>query len=79
MNEITSIISTVGFPIVACLGVAFYVKEDNKARREENIRREERYLNTIDKFGDSLDRINNTMLVMYKRLELLERERNEKK
>lgn len=79
MNEITSIISTVGFPIVACLGVAFYVKEDNKARREENIRREERYLNTIDKFGDSLDRINNTMLVMDKRLELLERERNENK
>ena len=79
MNEITSIISTVGFPIVACLGVAFYVKEDNKARREENIRREERYLNTIDKFGDSLDRINNTMLAMDKRLELLERERNENK
>lgn len=79
MNEMTSIISTVGFPIVACLGVAFYVKEDNKARREENIRREERYLNTIDKFGDSLDRINNTMLVMDKRLELLERERNENK
>ena len=79
MNEITSIISTVGFPIVACLGVAFYVKEDNKARREENIRREERYLNTIDKFGESLDRINNTMLVMDKRLELLERERNENK
>lgn len=79
MNEMTSIISTVGFPIVACLGVAFYVKEDNKARREENIRREERYLNTIDKFGDSLDRINNTMLAMDKRLELLERERNENK
>lgn len=79
MNEIVNIVGTVGFPIVACIGVAWYVKEDKKTEREENAKREERYLNTIDKFGDSLNSINNTMLAIDKRLELLERERNESK
>lgn len=73
MNDIVNIVASVGFPIVACLGVAWYVKEDKKAEREENAKREERYLNTIDKFGDSLDRVNNTMIAMDKRLEMLER------
>ena len=78
MNDIVSIISSVGFPIVACLGVAIFVANDRKADREESIKREERYINTIDKFGDSLDRINATMQSMDKRLEMLEKERGEK-
>lgn len=75
MSDIVNVVASVGFPIVACLGVAWYVKEDKKAEREENARREERYLNTIDKFGDSLDRVNNTMIAMDKRLEMLEKEK----
>lgn len=73
MNEIATLISTIGFPIVACVGVAWYLKEDRKAEREENARREERYLNTIDKFGDTLEKVNNTMISMDKRLEMLEK------
>lgn len=73
MNELVNVISSIGFPIVACIGVAWYIANDRKAEREENSKREERYLNTIDKFGDSLDRVNQTMLVMDKRLELLEK------
>lgn len=73
MNDIVTIISSVGFPIVACIGVGYYLQKERQAEREENAKREDRYLDTIDKFGDSLDRINQTMLVMDKRLELLEK------
>lgn len=73
MNEIATLVSTIGFPIVACIGVAWFIREDRKAEREENSKREERYLNTIDKFGDTLEKVNNTMISMDKRLEMLEK------
>lgn len=73
MNEIATLVSTIGFPIVACIGVAWFIREDSKAEREENAKRESRYLDTIDKFGDTLEKVNNTMISMDKRLEMIEK------
>ena len=65
MNEIVNIISTVGFPIAMCGAfgyvLVFIVKK---------------MLTQIDAFGASLDKFNNTLISMDKRLEHIENNLN---
>lgn len=72
MNEILNAITNIGFPIVACLGFAYYIYEDKKAERQENKEREERYLTTIANFSNVLDKVNENLVTNNKRLEYIE-------
>lgn len=44
LTEIMTLISTVGFPIAACVALFLYMREENKAHRGQ-----------IDKFSESFD------------------------
>lgn len=58
-NEILSAISAIGFPIVACLGIAVFMREEIKAQREDLRKSNEQHLTEMMAFKDALD--NNTL------------------
>lgn len=73
MNEIATLITNLGFPIVCVLGCAYFIWYMVKQEREENAKREERYLATIDKFTDVLEKVNENLATNNKRLEYIEK------
>lgn len=77
MNDIVSIITNVGFPIVCVLGCAYFINYIIKEERLENQAREERYLETINKFSDVLDKVNDNLSTNNKRLEYIENKLDE--
>lgn len=72
MNEIVTVISTVGFPIVACLGLGWYVKyvTDQNNAEVASMRKEHR--EELDKVTDAL---NNNTLALQKLCDKLDAER----
>ena len=58
MGDIASVISSVGFPIVACIGLAFYVKYQTDAYRQEVKDLQREHKEEINKMTAALD--NNT-------------------
>lgn len=72
MNDIVTIISTVGFPIVACLGSAYFIYQNSKEERKENQAREERLNTQIDKFTLILSNFNVTLNTVNDRLTYIE-------
>ena len=66
MNEIVNIVSTVGFPIAMCGAIGYVLLFVIK-----------KMLTQIDVFATSLDKFNNTLIVMDKRLEHIENKLNE--
>lgn len=73
MSEVTTLITNLGFPIVAVLGCAYFIWYMVKQEREENTKREERYLSTIDKFTVVLEKVNENLVTNNKRLEYIEK------
>jgi hypothetical protein len=73
MSEVTTLITNVGFPIACVLGCAYFIWYMVKQEREENAKREERYLTTIDKFTDVLEKVNENLATNNKRLEYIEK------
>ena len=65
MNEIVNIVSTVGFPIAMCGAIGYVLLFVIK-----------KMLTQIDVFAASLDKFNNTLIVMDKRLEHIENKLN---
>lgn len=61
MNEIFTAISTLGFPIVACIGMGWYVKyqTDNNNKEVAEMRKEHKQ--EIDKVTQALN--NNTLVI----------------
>ena len=60
-NDVINAISTVGFPVVMCGGFGYFLYMIiNKM------------LSQIDKFGESLDKFNDTLIIMDKRIENIE-------
>ena len=76
MNEISTLITNLGFPIVCVLGCAYFIWYMVKQEREENAKREERYLTTIDKFTTVLEKVNENLATNNKRLEYIEKKMN---
>ena len=72
IEEITSIITTLGFPIVCVIACAYFINYIIKAEREENQRREEKYIETINKFSVVLEKVNDNLSAINKRLEYFE-------
>lgn len=48
ITNISQMVATVGFPIVGCLGMAVFFMKTSDAERQENAKREERYLSIIE-------------------------------
>ena len=65
MEEILNAISTVGFPIAMCGAIGYVLLFVIK-----------KMLAQIDLFGSSLDKFNNTLIAMDKRLEHIENKLN---
>ena len=60
-NDVINAISTVGFPVVMWAGVGYVLYMISN-----------KMLSQIDKFGESLDKFNNTLIIMDKRIENIE-------
>ena len=72
MNEISTLITNLGFPIVCVIACAYFINYIIKAEREENQKREEKYIETINKFSVVLEKVNDNLSAINKRLEYFE-------
>lgn len=72
MNEVLTAISTVGFPIVMCVGFAYFIKILTQSMREDSQKREERLMKIIDKQGETLQQIADVLGSISARLERVE-------
>lgn len=74
MGEVATLITTLGFPIVACVGMAWYVKyitdQHEKSRKEESDKHKEEVASMTQALN------NNTLAIttLTERLQLKERE-----
>ena len=71
-DEIVNLVTTLGFPIVCVIACAYFINYIIKAEREENQKREEKYIDTINKFSLVLDKVNDNLIANNKRLEYIE-------
>ena len=72
MNDIINLITNLGFPIVCVVACAYFINYIIKAEREENQKREEKYIETINKFSVVLEKVNDNLSTINKRLEYFE-------
>ena len=72
MNDIVNIISTVGFPIDSWLLWMYYIYKDKTQTREENLKREDKLLEQISKFNETMINFNITLISLDKRIENIE-------
>ena len=76
-DEIVNLVTTLGFPIVCVIACAYFINYIIKAEREENQKREEKYIETINKFSVVLDKVNDNLSANNKRLEYIENKLDE--
>ena len=76
-NEIQNLITNLGFPIVCAVACAYFINYIIKAEREENQKREEKYIETINKFSVVLEKVNDNLSAINKRLEYFENKLDE--
>ena len=77
IEDITSLITTLGFPIICVIACAYFINYIIKAEREENQKREEKYIETINKFSVVLEKVNDNLSAINKRLEYFENKLDE--
>ena len=77
MNDITNLITNLGFPIVCVVACAYFINYIIKAEREENQIREQKYIDTINKFSVVLEKVNDNLSAINKRLEYFENKLDE--
>ena len=76
-DEISNLITTLGFPIVCVIACAYFINYIIKAEREENQKREEKYIETINQFSVVMDKVNDNLIANNKRLEYIENKLDE--
>ena len=76
-DEIANLVTTLGFPIVCVIACAYFINYIIKAEREENQKREEKYIETINKFSVVMDKVNDNLIANNKRLEYIENKLDE--
>ena len=77
MNDVVTLITNLGFPICCVIACAYFINNMIKSEREENQKREENYIDTINKFTVAMDRVNENMMTNNKRLEYIENKLDE--
>lgn len=76
METWVQIISSLGFPIVACICMAKYVKEQTKANREDVKELNKQHSEEMNAFKDEIkEALNNNTMALNKLCEKLEREK----
>ena len=76
-DEITNLVTSLGFPIVCVIACAYFINYIIKAEREENQKREEKYIETINQFSVVMDKVNDNLITNNKRLEYIENKLDE--
>ena len=77
MNDVVNLITNLGFPIVCVIACAYFINYIIKAEREENQKREEKYIETINQFSVVMDKVNDNLIANNKRLEYIENKLDE--
>ena len=77
VQEVTELITTLGFPVICVIACAYFINYIIKAEREENQKREEKYIETINKFSTVMDKVNDNISTNNKRLEYIENKLDE--
>lgn len=77
VNEVTNLVTNLGFPIVCVVACAYFINYIIKSEREENQKREEKYIETINKFSTVLEKVNDNISTNNKRLEYIENKLDE--
>ena len=62
MNDVVNLITNLGFPIVCVIACAYFINYIIKAEREENQKREEKYIETINNFSVVIDKVNENLI-----------------
>mgnify|MGYP000904617818 FL=1 len=78
-QAITNLITAVGFPIVCCLGLGWFMVKYINQQREDNINRENKLLELTSKqnevlinINSNMDKMSTTLENMNQRLDILE-------
>lgn len=75
MDNYVQLISTLGFPIVACISMAIYVKEQTKNNREDVKELNAQHSKEMNAFKDEIkEALNNNTIALTKLCERLDRE-----
>ena len=77
MNDVVNLITNLGFPIVCVIACAYFINYIIKSEREENQKREEKYIETINNFSVVIDKVNENLINNNKRLEYIENKLDE--
>ena len=77
IEEITGAITTLGFPIICVIACAYFINNIIKSEREENQKREEKYIETINNFSVVMEKVNENLINNNKRLEYIENKLDE--
>ena len=72
MNDLSNLIGAIGFPIVACIELWYFIKSTMDAQREDNREDKERMYTQLDKFGAVLSESTKTIDRLNTRLDVLE-------
>ncbi len=85
-QTITTLITTVGFPIACCLGLGWFIYKFTNQQRDDNVRREDKLMNCIDNqnkvlvnINSNMDKMSITLDNMNQRLNILEQRVENKK
>lgn len=74
-NMIITMVGSLGFPIVACIGMAIFFREVNKNYREDIKELSSNHKNEMDKVTEA---INNNTIVVQKLIDKLDKEGDDK-
>ena len=75
MENYVQLISSLGFPIVACISMGLYVKEQTKTNREDVKELNLQHSKEMSEFKDEIkEALNNNTIALTKLCEKLERE-----
>ena len=77
IEEITKLITSLGFPTGCVIACGYFINYIIKAEREENQKREEKYIETINNFTVVMDKVNDNLIANNKRLEYIENKLDE--
>ena len=77
MNDVVNLITNLGFPIVCVIACAYFINYMIKSDREENQKREEKYIETINNFSVVMEKVNENLITNSKRLEYIENKLDE--
>ena len=77
MNDVVNLITNLGFQIVCVISCDYLINYIIKSEREENQKREEKYIETINNFSVVIDKVNENLINNNKRLEYIENKLDE--